>query len=167
MCLRRCSNSCPTIVHTWRNSYRWRNSSVTEGFFFFVLIKPHLRRMAKPTFEFFVWFLLIPLEEGDDGRMFSTWFMKRLYKVCGGHRKGGSGAGLLVQHLVLCMWLACLLWFLSDVILVKCKVPWFCHTYKWVFSETPLHLLFLLCRNEVLKITVIRDLCGLYDVLHF
>lgn len=91
-------------------------------FFFFVLIKPHLR-MAKPTFEIFVWFLLIPLEEGDDGRMFSTWFMKRLYKVCGGHRKGGSGAGLLVQHLVLCMWLACLLWFLSDVILVKCKVP--------------------------------------------
>lgn len=146
MCLRRCSNSCPTIVHTWRNSYRWHSSSVRVGFFF-VLIKPHLRRMAKPTFEFFVWFLLIPLEEEDDGRMFSTWFMKRLYKVCGGHRKGRSGAGLLVQHLVLCMWLACLLWFLSDVILVKCKVPWFCHTYKWVFSEVPLHLLFLLCRN--------------------
>lgn len=63
--------------------------------------------MAKPTFEFYIWFLLIPLEEGDDGRIFPPWVMKRLCKVCEGRWKGKSSAELLVQHLwsYVCGWL--------------------------------------------------------------
>jgi hypothetical protein len=44
------------------------DSSVTLGYF--VLIKPHLRWMVKTTFEFYILFLLIPLEEGGDGKVF-------------------------------------------------------------------------------------------------
>lgn len=98
------------------------DSSVTLEFF--VLIKPHLRWMAKPTFEFFVWFLLIPLEEGDDGRIFPTWVMKRLCKVCGGPRKGKPSPGLLrsTVGLVYVVGLSTVC-FLGDAILFNCKVP--------------------------------------------
>lgn len=37
---------------------------------FFVLIKPHLWWMVKPTLESLVWFLLIPFEEWNYGRIF-------------------------------------------------------------------------------------------------
>lgn len=75
--------------------------------------------------------------------------------------------GYCAALLALCMRLACLL--CASLLMRSClnvKFPWFCHTYKWVFSEIPLYLLFLLCWNEVLKINVICDLCRLYDVLH-
>lgn len=99
------------------------DSSVTLGYF--VLIKPHLRWMAKPTFEFYILFLLSPLEEGGDGRVFPPWVMKRLCKVCWGRRTENPVLGwLLVQHCghVYVVGLSTV-WFLSDVILFKCKGP--------------------------------------------
>lgn len=134
---------------------------------FYVLIKPYLRWMGKPTLEPFVWFLLIPFEEWDCGRIFPTWVMKRLCsaEVIGRERPvfylcGAVGLRYTYSWPVHCGG------FLSEVILFKCKVSliFVIHINEYL-ERYHFTCSFLLCWNEVLKITVVRELCGLYNVL--
>lgn len=80
--------------------------------------------MAKPTFEVFVRFLLIPFEEWDDGRIFLTWVMKRWVKCVEVIGRDSPVPFYLCSIVgLMCVVGLSTVWFFNDVILFKCKVP--------------------------------------------